>query len=75
MEKKLIRKSEQKPDTKTDRPDLPDAELEQIAGGTFDYLICPRCGQTFPPTAQGTKDFGDHQLKCIKPNLLYRSQK
>ena len=67
MEKKLIRKSEQK-------PDLPDAELERIAGGSFDYLQCVRCGQTFPNTAQGTKDYGDHVFKCIKPNTLYNSR-
>ena len=60
MEKKLIRKNEQKPD----RPDLSDAELERVAGGTLKGLVCFHCKKTFPDTPEGAQELREHMPNC-----------
>ena len=62
MEKKLIRKSEQK----TVKPDLPDEELERVAGGAAGGLVCQNCGKTFSDTPKGAQAFGNHIKTCKK---------
>jgi len=71
MEKKLIRKGEQKPDQNAGRATLTDEELERIAGGDDNRLDivncykCSKCGARFNFTRPGYYEYQDHIAQCV----------